>query len=79
MDQGEAGQEVMEDQPSIRDGSEGLVSGPHIEISPVNLDNAPNLSPPGPIDRSDDCHGLLISSDFCPPGRGPGPATGTLA
>ena len=30
-----AGQEVMEDQPSIRYDSEDLVSEPHIEISHV--------------------------------------------
>ena len=38
----------MEDQPSIRDDSEDLVSEPHIEIYPVNLDNAPNPSPVQP-------------------------------
>ena len=38
----------MEDQPSIRYDSEDLVSEPHIEISPVNLDNAPNPSPVQP-------------------------------
>ena len=59
MDPGEAGEEVMEDQPSIRDDSEDLVSEPHIEISPVNLDNAPNPSPVQPTVR------LLLSSDFC--------------
>ena len=48
MDPGEAGEEVMEDQHSIRDDSEDLVSEPHIEISPVNLDNAPNPSPVQP-------------------------------
>ena len=48
MDLGEAGEEVMEDQPSIRDNSEDLVSEPHIEISPVNLDNAPNPFPVQP-------------------------------
>ena len=48
MDPGEAGQEVIEDQPSIRDDSEDLVSETHIEISPVNLDNAPNPSPVQP-------------------------------
>ena len=42
---GETGQEMMEDQPSIRDGSEDLVYERHIEISPVNLDNDPNPSP----------------------------------
>ena len=44
MDLGEAGQEVMEDQLSFRDDSKDLVSEPHVEISPVNLDNAPNPS-----------------------------------
>ena len=48
MDPAEAGEEVMEDKPSIRDDSEGLVSEPHIEIYPVNLDNAPNPSPVQP-------------------------------
>ena len=48
MDPGEAGQEVMEDQPSIRDDSEALVSESRIEVSPVNLDNAPNSSPAQP-------------------------------
>ena len=38
----------MEDQPSIRDDSEDLVSEPHSEIYPVNLDNAPNPSPVQP-------------------------------
>ena len=44
MDPGEAGEEVMEDQPSIRDDSDDLVSELHIEISQVNLDYAPNPS-----------------------------------
>ena len=38
----------MEDQPSIRDDSEALVSESRIEVSPVNLDNAPNSSPAQP-------------------------------
>ena len=47
MDPGEAGQEVMEDQHSIRDDSEDSVSEQHIEILPqaVNLNNAPSPFP----------------------------------
>ena len=64
MDPAEAasGEEVMEDQPSIRDDSEDLVSEPHIEIYPVNLDNAPN---PSPVQQTVVTTPSTLSSDFC--------------
>ena len=62
MDPGEAGEEVMEDQPSIRDDNEDLVSEPHIEISPVNLDKAPN---PSPVQPTVVTTPSVLSSVFC--------------
>ena len=60
----------MEDQPSIRDGSEDLVSEPHIEISPDPGQSRQRSQPIcGPTDHSDDSVYFFYLAIFVSPNQ----------